>query len=513
MNTAWFLKHGTVVDGSGAPARRASVLLRDGRIAAIGSIEQPADAQEIDCRGLAIAPGFLDAHSHSDLQVIEERREKLVQGVTSEVVGNCGFSAYPPSPDPADLRQFADGILCGGDRWGWPSSQAYLRAAEQSATAHVVSLVGHGSLRTAVAGNRQGPLEEPEVARMEALLEEAFDAGAAGFSTGLMYAPGSSAPASELQRLCRVVAKRGKIYTSHIRSYFADLVPAIEEQIELARRSGCRLQISHLQAVGAANWPQHQRALDTIERARAGGIDIAFDCYPYIAGSTVLTQLLPQRALDGGTKRMLERLADGAERRKIASEIKATIAWRWCDVYISAVGSPENAGTVGRNLEQIGTARGCEPVDAMIDLLLEEAGQVNMLSFNQSEENLRLSLTHPLGIVISDGFYVKGRPHPRLCGTFPFLLGEICRNRKWLTLEDAVRRITSAPAERFAVRGRGVLQPGAFADVAVFDPERVTSPATYEDPEQPPVGIEYVFREGRLLAGSRAATVPAPRAG
>lgn len=506
MSASLVLKDGTIVDGTGNPSRRGGVLVRDGKIAAVGQFDYAADTTVLDCNGLVIAPGFIDAHSHSDLQVLQSRREKLVQGVTTEVVGNCGFSAYPPSADPADLCRFADGIFCGGGTWGWPSSGAYLRDVGQSATAHVVSLVGHGSLRIAVVGNRQGAIEEQELQRMETLLEEAFDVGAAGLSTGLMYAPGSSAPFSELERLCRVVARNNKIYTSHIRSYFADLVPAIEEQIELARRSGCRLQISHLQAVGAANWPQHTRAIETIEKARDEGIDIAFDCYPYVAGSTVLTQLLPQWVLDGGTAAMLARLRDSSERHKIAQEIVSMIAWRWSDVFISAVRSAANTSAVGKNLQQLADSRGCEPVDAMLDLLLEESGQVNMLSFNQSEENLRLSLTHPLAIVISDGFYVNGRPHPRLWGTFPFLLGEICRNRGWLTIEDAVRKITSGPAQRFNILNRGVLRPGAVADITVFDPTRVASPATYENPEQSPVGLEYIFRDGRLIAGARSVT-------
>ena len=504
MNTDWWLRNGLLVDGSGAKGRTGDLLLRDGRIAAVGTVER-SRAREIDCGGLAVAPGFIDAHSHSDLQVLEGRREKLVQGVTTEVVGNCGFSAYPPSPDPGALRQFADGILCGCGDWGWPSTEAYLRAVEKSAAAHVVSLVGHGSLRIAVAGSRQGPLPDADVSKMEALLEEAFAAGAAGLSTGLMYAPGSSAPACELERLCRTVRKHNRIYTSHIRSYFAELVPAIREQVELARRSGCRLQISHLQATGTANWPQHARAIEVIEQARAEGIDLAFDCYPYVAGSTVLTQLLPQWALEGGAGAMLARLRDEGERSRIAAEIVSTLAWRWGDVLVSAVGSAANASTIGQSLEEIGRSRGCEPVCAMLDLLIEENGQVNILSFNQSEENLRLSLTHLLALVISDGFYVKGRPHPRLWGTFPFLLGEICRERKWLSLEDAVAKITGRPAERFQISGRGVLRAGAWADVTVFDPAQVGSPATYDDPERPPTGIEYVFREGRLLAGARAA--------
>jgi dihydroorotase/N-acyl-D-amino-acid deacylase len=368
-----------------------------------------------------------------------------------------------------------------------------------------VSLVGHGTLRIAVAGSRQGRLSAAEVDRMCGLLEEAFAAGATGFSTGLMYAPGSSAPQDELEALCGVVAKHGKVYTSHIRSYFADLVPAIDEQVQLAKRSGCRLQISHLQAVGAANWPEHVKAIEAIEQAASNGVDIAFDCYPYVAGSSVLTQLLPQGVLDGGTAAMLTRLKDPAERSRIASEVVSTIAWRWSDVYISAVGSQSNAGTVGRNLQQIAEQRSCAPVDVLIDLIVEERGDVNMISFNQSEENLRLSLIHPLAIVISDGYYVKGRPHPRLHGTFPLLLGTVVRKRGWLSLPEAVQKITQRPAERFNMHGRGVLTPGAWADVTVFDASEVDSPATYEEPELPPVGIRYVFRNGTLQEGTPSA--------
>jgi dihydroorotase/N-acyl-D-amino-acid deacylase len=501
MTKTWLLCNGAIIDGTGNERYSGSILFSDGRVLQVGAVTKPEAAREIDCRGCIIAPGFIDAHSHSDLQVLENRREKLVQGVTTEVVGNCGFSAYPPAPDSAALREFADGILCGNGAWGWPSTQAYLEAATKSATAHVASLVGHGSLRIAVAGNRQGPLPAKNVNRMAVLLDEALSAGATGFSTGLMYAPGSSAPAEELEQLCQVVERRGKIYTSHIRSYFKDLVPAIEEQIELARRTGCKLQISHLQAVGATNWPQHSRALETIERAKRNGIDIAFDCYPYVAGSTVLTQLLPQWVLDGGTDSMLSCLRDPLQSKKIKQEIDANLPWNWSDIFISAVHSNEKSGTVGHNLQEIANLRSFRPVDAMIDLLIEEEGRVNMLSFNQSEENLRLSLQHPLSIVISDGFYVHGKAHPRLYGTFPLLLGQMCREKGWLTLEQAIHKVTQRPAERFGIANRGVLRPGAFADITVFDPDTVNSPATYETPNRAPIGIRYVFRNGKLLEG------------
>jgi dihydroorotase/N-acyl-D-amino-acid deacylase len=500
------LQNGTLVDGTGAPPVQGDVLVCGDTIAGVRHVSPPPGAVVIDADGLIVAPGFIDAHSHSDLQVLEGRREKTVQGVTTEVVGNCGFSAFPAS-DRRALRTFANGIFCGDDTWGWASAREYLEAAARSPAVTVQSLVGHGSLRLAVAGTKHGALTGQEMDAMVGLLGEALDAGACGFSTGLMYAPGESAPFEELERLCRVVADRGKIYTTHMRSYFSGLVTAVEEQLDLARRTGCRLQISHLQAVGAPNWPLQARALQLIERAAEEGIDIGFDCYPYVAGSTVLTQALPQWVLGGGTDAMLARLRDQSERARITDETKSTIEWRWSDIYISAVGSERNRHVVGRHLEQLASLRGCEPVEAMIDLLIAEEGSVNMLCFNQSEENLRQALTHPLSIVISDGFYVHGRPHPRLYGTFPLWLGTFCRDKKWTTLAEAVHKITGGPAERFGIHGRGLLRPGCIADITVFDPAAIGSPATYDAPEQPPAGLSYVFRNGKLLHGVGDRTV------
>jgi dihydroorotase/N-acyl-D-amino-acid deacylase len=452
----------------------------------------------IDCTGLAVTPGFIDAHSHSDLQVLENRPEKVRQGVTAEVVGNCGFSAYPAPPDPKPLREFANGIFCGDDRWGWASAREYLKAAAASPTVNVASLVGHGSLRIAVAGHKLGPLSARELDAMENLLDEALSDGACGFSTGLMYAPGSSAPREELERLCRVVARHDKIYATHMRSYFSGLLDAVGEQLELARRTGCRLQISHLQAVGAANWRLQAPALERIEKARQEGIDVGFDCYPYVAGSTVLTQALPQWTLEGGLEGLLARLGDPGERARIARETEASIEWRWSDIYISAVASERNRAAVGRNLAELAEQRDKKPVDVMLDLLAEEKGAVNMLCFNQSEENLRQTLTHPLSVIISDGFYVRGRPHPRLHGTFPHWLGWCVRQQRWLSLAEAVHKITDQPAQRFTLRQRGRIEPGYYADITIFDPQAVSSPATYEEPERPPVGIRYVIRNGRI---------------
>jgi dihydroorotase/N-acyl-D-amino-acid deacylase len=498
------LDGGKIFDGTGGPPFPADVWMAGGSILGVGRAPETAGAERLDCRGMAVAPGFIDLHSHSDLQVLEDRREKVNQGVTTEVVGNCGFSPYPCGDHPGELREFANGIFAGTHEWRYASAREYLdQVGMRAGMIGVQSLVGHGSLRVGLFGHRQGTLEANELNRLEGELEDALAQGACGFSTGLMYAPGSSAPWEEIERLCRVVARRGKLYATHMRDYSFGLLEAVDEQLALARATGVRLQISHLQAVGRANWDKQQRALDRIEAARRDGVDVEFDIYPYQAGSTVLTQLLPQWALDGGTAALMRLLTDSDQRRRIAGETVDRLAQQWSDIFISAVESTANEDVIGLNLEQIADRRGVKPVEAAMDLLVEENGAVNMVSFNQSEDNLRALLAHELCSVISDGFYVRGKPHPRLYGTFPSLLGLICRERRWLNLAEAIHKITVKPARRLGLTDRGWLREAARADVTVFDPEHVASPADYESPEQTPVGIVAVFRGGvNLMAAA-----------
>lgn len=494
------LRNATLFDGTGAPGQRSDIALDGERIARVEPGIDAPSAQILDCTGLSIAPGFIDIHSHSDVMVMENDRAKTDQGVTSEVVGNCGFSPYPMGGTPDAVSEYGRGILAGPERWGWQNARDYLREVQAKARlCSVWSLLGHGSLRTAHAGARQGELAEKELDAMEHDLAESLQAGAAGFSTGFMYAPGSSAPREEIMRLLRVVTKHDKIYATHMRSYSFHIEESLEEQLDLAREAGCKLQISHLQTVGRANWDKQERVLARIEEARKEGIDVEFDSYPYLAGSTVLTQLLPQSALDGGIPAMLARLADPASRKQIAKDTISQMAQQWSDIFISSIGSEEGQRWVGKHFAAIAEALGVEPIEAVFRLLEAEKGIVNMLAFNQSDANLQKLLAHPLCTVITDGFYVKGRPHPRLYGTFPCLLGEMVRERKWLSLPDAIHKITGKPAARYKMTGRGVLQPGAYADVVVFDAATIHARATYEDPCQSPSGVKYLFREGKPL--------------
>jgi N-acyl-D-aspartate/D-glutamate deacylase len=500
------LSGGMVVDGTGAPPFAASVVVEGDRVVAVekGSVfvAGPHD-QVMDCSHHIVAPGFIDAHSHSDLQVLEGRTEKLLQGVTTEVVGNCGFSAYPLPEEPQVLRDFANGILCGDDHWGWPSSGAYLERAHQGGAATVMSLVGHGALRIKVAGNTCRELTASELDQMTGILDDMLAQGACGLSSGLMYAPGSGASAQELVALCKVLARRGCIYTTHMRNYSSELVEAVEEQIDVASQAGCRLQISHLQAVSGENWPLQERAIAAIENAVAKGVDVAYDSYPWVAGATVLTQLLPQSSLDGGIPALTQRLSNAAEREEIRLEVEREHGRRWNDLFISsAVINPNSV--VGRSLMEIARERGCAPSEATLDLIIEQQGNINILEYNQSLANLRALLTHPLAIIVSDGFYTTGRPHPRLYGTFPLLLGEMVRERKWLPLADAVHKISGKPAAQFKIKDRGRVAPGCIADLTVFDPETVQSGATYEHPATSPIGIHWVLRDGRVFVGASA---------
>jgi dihydroorotase/N-acyl-D-amino-acid deacylase len=504
---AMILLHDALLyDGEGREPECGDLLLDGDRIAAVGIFSAPPSAHIVPLHGLAVAPGFIDLHSHSDAKLLDGDTAKTLQGVTTELVGNCGFSAFPDCGCPREVGAYNEGILC--DERTYAGAAEFLREARGSlALAHVESLVGHGTLRTAALRRNPALAGEALTAELCSMLDEALAEGAAGFSSGLMYAPGATAPLEELEALCKVVARRGKLYATHMRTYAAQLVEAVDEQIGLARRSGCRLQISHLQAVGPANWHRQRAALERIEMAHAEGMEIAFDAYPYLAGSTVLSQLLPQSVWVDGYASYLASVHDAGARSQLAEWVRANTAQRWADIHISAHAPVDNGEDLaGQTVAGYAERQGISPAEAVLELIERTRGQIGIVSFNQSEENLRESLTHPLSSIVSDGLYSHGTPHPRLYGAFAQFLGHCARELGWLTLPEAIRKITSLPADRMGLRDRGRLAVGCRADLVCFDPQQIASPATYDAPRARPIGIHAVYRNGvEIVAGTHPA--------
>jgi len=496
------LAGGAILDGTGRPARREDVLIRGDRIAAMGVWERSPDWEVIDCTGLHVTPGFLDVHSHGDHEVRQHLPHKLKQGVTTEVVGNCGISIFPAR---AGCRQ------TNGERFGddvdLPGAAAYLAGLETSGIRlNAAAFTGNGTLREFIMGTRADPPSEDEFRAMERVLEECLEAGSLGLSTGLNILPGSFASTAEVIRLCGVVRKHGAYYATHMRDYRFRVWEAIDEAIEIGRRADVPVQISHLQVVGQKNWEKLDGALARIERARGEGLDIAMDAYPYLAGSCSLIQFLPGWCQEGGVPRLLEWLAWPAQRDRIARETDDYMANTWDDLVVSDVGTSANRACVGKSLARIAAERDAPAPLTAINLLREEDGYVYVISFNNNEANLRRVLTHPLTSVITDGLITEGLSHPRTFGTYPAFLGEYVREKRWLTLEEAIVKTSAQAARRFGFRGRGVLEAGGFADVVVFDAETIGTDADYQRPEHDPRGIIHVLVNGEFAVRGGALT-------
>jgi len=526
---AWSLliKNGTVLDGTGAPGQAADVAVEGDRIAAIGRGLAGEAARTIDAAGLMVAPGFIDMHSHSDLVYhgCPSAESKVRQGVTTEVVGMCGFAPAPVAPGRAQQVQEWAGGIGGQIPIAWHTVGEYLEHLRRlGLTVNVVQFVGHGALRLATVGADDRAPTADEQREMERLLADALDGGAWGYSTGLVYAPSVYARIDELIALARSMAGRGGQYFSHVRGESSTLLPAYEEAIRIGAEGGVPVQIAHVKASGRENWGQMDRALRMIEDARARGVDVTGDVYPYPAGSTKMDNLLPPWMHDGGTARLLERLADPAARRRALDGCLVDgERWRttsgalgWDEIMIATCSRPEIAGL---NLAQYARQAGREPAVAMMDLVLSERAGVSMVSFGQSEENVRLALAYAHTMIGSDSLSLHagagphpGKPHPRSYGTFPRVLGHYCRELGLFPWETAVHKMTGKAAAKLGLADRGVLRAGLAADVAVFDPATVQDAATFPEPHQYPRGIPYVIVNGRVVVdGARMEAVAAGR--
>ena len=498
------LRGALVFDGTGAAGRDLDVAVTGDRISEVGR-GLPAGSEEIDLRGLALAPGFIDVHSHADtsLLVNPKAESRIRQGVTLEVVGQDGGSVGPWSDEAFESQRARwrdDGMeLDFRDPPGFLA-----RIARERPAVNVASMVGNGALRGLVVGNEDRPATEAEIARMKALAAEAIAGGCVGISSGLEYTPSGFADAAELVELATVLQGTGYPYASHMRNEDDRLLGAIEEALHVGRLARVPVQISHLKAQGQRNYWKADAALELIERARADGVDVHFDRYPYTAYSTGLSNLFQSESRAGGSQAFLRRLRDPATAGRLERQARDKVALLgdWNSVQISSA-NERTAWARGRRMGDLARERGVDPYELTVQLLEANGGGVGMIGHGMSEENTAKILAHPLGMVCSDGgAYAPygplsgGSPHPRGYGTFPRLLGHYVRDTGALSLESAIHKVTQMPATKLRLAGRGVIARDAFADLVAFDPDTVADRATFENPHQYPVGVPVVVVNG-----------------
>jgi N-acyl-D-amino-acid deacylase len=459
---------------------------------------------EIDLAGHALAPGFIDIHTHVDRPLLDvpEAEHRVLQGITLEVGGQCGSSPGPSGEEAArrarnryreaygvdvDLRELA----------------GFFQALERIPTSvNAASMVGHGTIRGLVVGDENRPATPDELARMKELVARALDQGAVGLSSGLEYTPSGFASKEELVALAEVLGGSGYPYASHMRNEDDGVLAAVEEALHVGRVAGVPVQISHLKAQGERNWWKAPVILDLLEEARETAVDVHFDRYPYVAYSTGLSNLFPSWARAGGTEAFLARLDDPQELPVLEAYCRGKIAQlgSWNSVQISSTRTPENAWIRGKRLGDAARELGEDPFTLTLRLLFEEGGRVGMIGFGMSEENTAQMLSHPLGMICSDGSVyapsAQGSPHPRSYGTFPRVLGHYVREQKVMPLETAIHKMTGMPARKIQLRDRGVIRPGAYADLVAFDPATVRDEATFTDPRRYPTGIDTVVVNG-----------------
>ncbi|MCC6729128.1 MAG: D-aminoacylase [Chthonomonadales bacterium] len=506
------IRGGRVVDGTGAPGFDADVAVRDGRIAAVERLPATAGASDtVDAVGMVVAPGFIDIHTHADIALLThpEHLPKVMQGVTTEVFSNCGLGFAPVTPEALGMQRAHLGALFGDDAgadWPWRSVGDLLaRYEEQGIGTNAAYLIPHGAVRVSAMGMAARPATHDERAQMLRLVEEGMADGAWGLSTGLWYAPMCHADRAETVALCRAAG----FFATHQRDYGAGLFAATEETVAISEEAGAPVQLSHLQLSGEAARGRSADILTLLDGHRARGVDITWDSYPYGAGATLVGAILPAWASDGGPAATLGRLADPGVRARIAAEVN-DCGRDWAATVLLSARTPANRALRGLSFAAIAQRLDLTPGQWVVRLLREEGMQACYLVHQMDDAEVDAIQRHPAQMVGSDGLHLPGGGHPRLWGTFARVLGSCARERRVVCLEEAVRKMTGAPAARLGLGGRGVLRRGAAADLVVFDPVGVADTATYEQPESPPSGIPHVWVNGVAVkrAGSATGALP-----
>lgn len=514
--TDLLIRGATVIDGTGAPGVRASVAVDRGRITSIEPDGAVAAAERVlDAGGLVLAPGFIDLHSHADftLPSYPAAINSVAQGVTTEVIGNCGYS---PAPLARDAR-FADEqrAQCHGLGpdldWGWRTYGEYLDRLEAARPAvNVIGLVGHGMLRLSVVGPEERAATEVELEAMRAAAAESLAGGAWGMSTGLVYPPGAYASTDEIVAVGEALRPVDGLYASHIRNENDDLLPALDEAIEIGRRLGVRVEVSHLKSAGLRNHGRAPEALAVLAAARERGQRVYHDAYPYTAGSTLLTQLLPPWVHDGGTEAIVARLGSAEVRARIAEDVRTGLpGWPnyivatggWNGILIAAVVDPSLRWMEGRTVADVAATLDVDPLTAALDTMAADRGRTMMIVSLMGAADVDAIVTDPMTTIGSDQLGVisrDARVHPRTYGTFVRVLGLYVREREALSLPAAIHRMTGMPAANLGLAHRGRVAVGAVADLVLFDPTTVLDAATYEEPTRAAIGVEAVLLGGEF---------------
>ncbi|MDP2858625.1 MAG: D-aminoacylase [Bacillota bacterium] len=499
---------GTVIDGTGKPRYRGDVGVTGGRVDAVGDLSGAEAHEVIDAKGMIVAPGFIDPHSHSEPAFFDPKvpELKLRQGITTEIVQHCGGGLSPVTE--ANIGHLSDVVKNEDGTPRWTSLGGLIDALDdRPLTVNVGFLVPHGTLRAAVLAMDNRAPDAEEMAQMERLLAREVDEGALGMSSGLVYLPGCFAKTDEIINLCRHLAASGGVYCPHMRNEGYHLEEGINESLTIVEKSGAALQVVHLKALGKDNWHKTPAVIAMLDAARARGLRVTADQYPYVAGSGGLTTVLPRWAMAGGIEAMLDRLRDPEIRAKIRAEydLEAT-AWDnrgkslgWENMVVASVHTTKNRSLEGKSLQQIARERGRDEALAVFDLLLEEDGKVGLINYFGCEESIEQFMKVPYVAVCTDaGVPVGSSAHPRGFGAMPRVLGRYVRERGVISLEEAVRKMTSLPSATFGLGDRGVLQRSAPADIVVFDPDRVIDNSTFADPYPYPSGIEFVVVNGEV---------------
>jgi len=502
------IRNGSVIDGINNKEYKVDLGIIGEHIRKIGNLQGAKSKNDIDATDRIISPGFIDIHTHTDYELLANPKaeSKIRQGVTTELTGNCGGSAFPlrrPLPDEEKHTEERLGITID-----WTDLEGYHAALSKKGMAvNHGTLLGQGTLRGYVLGDDQREPTEEEMDRMKRLVAEAMGQGAFGISTGLEYTPSGFADTAEIIELCKVAAKYGGLYATHIRSEDEAVIEAVAEAIYIAETAELPLEIAHFKAVGKTNWWKLPKMIDLVERAAERGLDISADRYPYIAFSTGLTILFPQWALDGGLEQLIDRLKDKKIRQSMkADTLKKVKGYGWDKIVISNVHKEHNKELIGKNIREAAAAKNVDPYEFVCDLIINEGWNVSHVGFGMSEEDTEMVLRHPLVMLGSDGSSLapygplsEGKPHPRNYGTYPRFLGYYVRERKILSLPEAIKKATSMPAAKIGLQDRGSLKEGNFADIVIFDPVTIADKATFIDPHQYPVGIDYVIVNGKIV--------------